>query len=371
MRIVTVFHPTRFCNLDCRYCWAPDKDDNLKLSLPILSEVLTQIYARSDLSNCDFLWLTGEPLVMGLDYFKSAVSLCKDLKPHHLSPEFIIQTNGTLINDAWAEFFAEHDFVVGVSIDGPKHIHDLQRVTKAGTGSFDATLRGINLLVKHGVKGSAICVISKATLNTSPDELFSFFYERKIAWSYLLEAKIGEHAASDRALDKSDLPKLQTFLGRLIELWGKHHGTYIRDFDQLSRRLFGAVGFQSNYNNLGCLDILNVTAEGDFYWGNPELLSATKGDLRHIRFNMSNADVWKCRESAEFKKVEREIHDGISKCQSQCPYFAGCQGGNPAHKYYQYGRFDITSHLTCELNDQIIPNLLINKLERELSELAA
>lgn len=363
MRIVTVFHPTRFCNLNCKYCWAPDKDDNLKLSLPVFSQALTQIYAGPGLSNCDFLWLTGEPLVLGLDYFERAVSLCKDLKPAHLSPEFIIQTNGTLITQAWAEFFVEHDFVVGVSIDGPKHIHDMQRITKTGMGSFDATLRGINLLIEHGVKGSAICVISKETLSISPDELFYFFYDRKIAWSYLIEAKIGEHAGSDRALDNLDLPKLQKFLGRLIELWGKYQGTYIRDFDQLSRRLFGTVGFRSDYNNLGCLDILNVTAEGDFFWGNPELLSATKSDLSDIRFSLSETDVWKSRESVEFKKAEQAIHDGISKCEKQCPYFAGCQGGNPAHKYYQHRRFDVTNHLTCELNDQVIPNLLLQQLE--------
>jgi uncharacterized protein len=336
-----------------------------------MSEALTQIYANPHLSKCDFLWLTGEPLVLGLDYFKAAVALCSKLKPSHLSPEFIIQTNGTLINHAWAEFFAEHDFVVGVSIDGPQHIHDRQRITKAGTGSFDTTLRGINLLTEHGVKGSAICVISKETLNASPDELFFFFYERKIAWSYLIEAKIGEHAESNRALDKSDLPRLRTFLGRLIELWGKHQGTYIRDFDQLSRRLFGAVGFKSDYNNLGCLDILNITAEGDFFWGNPELLSATKGDLNNIRFNLSESDVWKSRESVDFQKAEQAIHDGISKCENQCPYFAGCQGGNPAHKYYQHRKFDVASHLTCELNDQVIPNLLLQQLEGEFSGRAA
>lgn len=366
MKIVTVFHPTSFCNLDCKYCWAPDKNDKVKMPLSVVEQTLRQIYSNPDLSKSDFLWLTGEPLVMGLEYFKSAVSLCHDLKPDHLDPDLIMQTNGTLINDAWAEFFAAHDFVVGVSIDGPKYIHDRQRVNRAGGGSFDATARGIDLLIKHGVKGSALCVITKATLETSPDDLFFFFYERKIAWSYLLEAKIGENISSDQALSQSDLPKLERFLGRLMELWGKYPGTYIRDFDQLSRRLFGAVGFNSDYNNLGCLDILNVTAEGDFFWGNPELMSATKHDLREIRFNISTHDVWGSRETPSFRNVERAIHRGIEICHNECPYFAGCQGGNPAHKFYQHGRFDVSTHLTCQLNDQVIPHLLLNHVEKAL-----
>ncbi len=364
MKIVTVFHPTTFCNLHCKYCWSPNKEKTVKLPLSVVEKTLKQIYSNPGVEKCDFLWLTGEPLVLGLDYFKSAVSLCRNVGPSHLAADLIMQTNGTLIDDEWADFFAKNDFVVGVSIDGPKHIHDCQRVGKGGAGSFDATIRGIQLLIKHGVKGSALCVITKATLEISPDELFFFFHDRKIAWSYLIEARIGENVSSDQALSKSDLPKLEKFLGRLMELWGEYPSTYIRDFDQLSRRLFGDVGFNSDYNNLGCLDILNVTAEGEFFWGNPELMSATEVELKDIRFSLSTHDLWGSRETQSFRDVEASIHQGIAKCHKECDYFAGCQGGNPAHKFYQHGRFDVSDHLTCQLNDQVIPHLLLQKMER-------
>ena len=366
MKINTVFHPTSFCNLACRYCWSPDKDEKRKMPLAVVEESLRQVYSNRDLEKNDILWLTGEPLVVGLDHFNSAVSLVHRLRPNHFETELMVQSNGTLINDDWAKFFKANGFVVGVTIDGPKHIHDRQRVSKGGAGTFDAALRGINHLVEHGVKGGALCVITRATLEASPDDLFFFFYDRGIPWSYLIEARIGENVASDEALSLADLPKLEAFFGRLIELWGKYPSAFIRDIDQLTRRLFGDRKFESNYTNLGCLDILNVTAEGDFFWGNPELLSATKSDLRDIRFNLSKDDVWGSRSSPGFQKVEAEIHRGVEKCHNECPYFVGCQGGNPAHKFYEHKRFDVSSHVSCRLNDQIIPHLLLDRIENAL-----
>src|SRR5262245_40541627 len=110
MKIVTVFHPTTFCNLHCKYCWSPNKEENIKLPLSVVEKTLRQIYSNPNLDKCDFLWLTGEPLVLGLEYFKSAVSLCRSVSPSHLAADLIMQTNGTLIDDAWAEFFGKNDF---------------------------------------------------------------------------------------------------------------------------------------------------------------------------------------------------------------------------------------------------------------------
>lgn len=367
MKINTVFHPTSFCNMACRYCWAPDKDANIRMSQLVVEESLKQVYGNSGLEKNDILWLTGEPLVVGLGHFTSAVSAIERLKPDHFNTELMVQCNGTLIDDDWAQFFKAHGFVVGVTIDGPKYIHDKQRVNKHGGGTFDSTMRGIGHLIDHGVKGGALCVITKLTLETSPDDLFSFFHDRGIPWSYLIEAKIGENVSSGDALSLADAPKLESFLGRLIELWGKYPNAFIRDFDQLTRRLFGDRRFESDNTNLGCLDILNVTANGDFFWGNPELLSATKNDLRHIRFNLFKDNVWESRNDSRFIQVEEEIHRGVDKCRQECPYFLGCQGGNPAHKFYEHRRFDVSSHTSCKLNDQLIPHLLLRRLEDALA----
>ena len=339
------------------------------MPVSVVEETLRQVSGNPDLERNDLLWLTGEPLVVGLDHFRSAVSIVNRSKPDNLKMDLTVQTNGTLINDEWACFFRENGFVVGVTIDGPKHIHDKQRVNKRGGGTFDLAQRGIDCLIKNGVKGGALCVITKATLTeSSPEELFYFFHDRGIPWSYLIEGRIGENVASDVALSLADAPKLEEFLGGLIELWGKYPNAFIRDFNQLSRRLFGDRRFESNFTNLGCLDILNVTSDGDFFWGNPELLSATKHDLRHIRFNLSTHDVWGCRSDPNFQMVQDQIHRGVQKCKDECPYFVGCQGGNPAHKFYEHRRFDVSSHVSCRLNDQLIPHLLLRQMEDAFSK---
>jgi uncharacterized protein len=147
MKINTVFHPTPFCNMACRYCWSPDKDEGRRMPVNIIEESLRQVFRNPDLERNDLLWLTGEPLVVGLEYFRSAVSVVNRMKPDGLPMELTVQSNGTLINDEWACFFRDNGFVVGVTIDGPKHIHDKQRVNKRGGGTFDLALRGIDCLI--------------------------------------------------------------------------------------------------------------------------------------------------------------------------------------------------------------------------------
>lgn len=362
MRVFTVFHPTPFCNLACRYCWAPDKDNTARMPLGVVEKTLKQLYANPEVTKNDVLWLTGEPLVMGLSHFEEAVARCKALTPPGLSPRFIVQTNGTLIDPEWAAFFREHDFIVGVTVDGPQEVHDQQRITRRGGGTYDDTMKGIELLTKAGVRGGALCVITRRTLEIAPDRLFRFFQDRHISWSYLVEARIGDNVGSPDALSLEDGPRLRAFLGRLMTLWGQHPSSYIRDFDQLARRLAGRVGCDYDYTNLGCLDILNVRENGDYFWGNPELMSAMRGPLSHACFNLDQEDVWASRNTQRFLEVEAEIHRGIAKCERECPYFLGCQGGNPAHKYYQHGTFDASVHVTCQLNDQVLPHLILECL---------
>jgi len=328
----------------------------------VLAETLHQVYANPSLVGMDILWLTGEPLALGVDYFRRAVHKCLECSGAHRRPAFIVQTNGTLINDEWCSFFLEHDFVVGVSVDGPKCIHDLHRKTRSRHGSFEKVNAAMDLLIKRRVKGGAICVITKATLDLPAEQLFHFFHDRGIAWSYLLAASIGENVDSPYSLTIHDKERLRDYLGQLLELWSKYPESYVRDFDQTSRRVFGGAHPLLDPNNLGCLDILNVSADGGFYWGNPELMSATLGPLRHLRHRIATSNIWDIRNTAEFASYQKQVHDGIRKCADQCAFFEGCQGGNPAHKFYEHASFDAAEHTSCILNDQIIQSLMIEKL---------
>lgn len=365
MKILTTFHPTPFCNLDCSYCWAPDRRNRAKMPAAVLEEALRQTFSHPELESNDILWLTGEPLAMGLPYFQEAVARCLKASVGRKRPVFTIQTNGTLIDEAWCEFFKEHEFVVGVSVDGPKAIHDRQRRLRGGDGTFEKVMRGIELLTRNKVSGGAICVVTKVTLEHPASELFQFFQERGIAWSYLIEARIGENVGAAGAIGPEDEPRLRQFLGELIELWAAHPNSYVRDFEQTTRRLFGGSHPRADPNNLGCLDILNVSADGSFYWGNPELMSATLGPLRRLRHNILSGNVWSMRDEPTFRNYQREVHEGVNRCAAECQFFDGCQGGNPAHKYYEHGTFSASAHTSCRMNDQLIQSLMVEKLGRE------
>jgi len=336
------------------------------MPLSILEKTLEQVYSNPDLDANEILWLTGEPLLLGLDYFQSAVDACLLKSPPRLQPTFVVQTNGTLIDEAWCDFFRQNNFVVGVSIDGPQAIHDAQRQTRNGSGSFRQAERAVSLLSRSGVRGGAICVITNATLQLPADELFHFFYDRGIAWSYLIEARIGENSGSSTAVTMADRSKIETYLSRLLDLWGQNPDAYLRTFDQTARRVFGGAQPKPDPDNLGCLDILNVSHDGSFFWGNPELMSATLGPLHSLRRNLLHDHVWECRSRPDFLSYQEEIHRGVARCRATCAFFEGCQGGNPAHKYYEFGSFDRSEHTSCKLDDQIIQTLMMQKLGQEL-----
>ena len=336
------------------------------MPLTIVEKTLEQVYSNCALEGNEILWLTGEPLVMGLDYFRSVVDLCRSTCPPSVQLSFVVQTNGTLIDESWCEFFRKNNFVVGVSIDGPQVIHDAQRKTRSGHGTFMQAERAISLLAQEGVRGGAICVISRATLDLPPDELFHFFYERGVAWSYLIEARIGENAGSATSVSMADRPRVETYISRLLDLWGQYPDSYVRIFDQTASRVFGGVRPKPDPDNLGCLDILNVSHDGTFFWGNPELMSATRGRLRHVTGNVLRDHVWHIKSRPEFVLYQNEIHEGVAKCRASCAFFEGCQGGNPAHKYYEFGSFDRTEHTSCRINDQVVQALMVQKLGQHL-----
>lgn len=155
------------CNLDCRYCYYLDKAFLYGGKEPRMSEEMLETVIKKYIEACDvpevtFNWHGGEPLVMGLDFYRKAVELenkYADGKTVHNT----LQTNGTLLTPQWAEFFAKNRFLIGLSIDGPEHIHDRYRSSKAGEPSFDKVMAGLRVLVRGGVEFNTLTALSKAS----------------------------------------------------------------------------------------------------------------------------------------------------------------------------------------------------------------
>ena len=154
------------CNLDCSYCYYLDKSEIYGGREPRMSVEQLERYVKTYLEACEvpevtFNWHGGEPLVLGLDFYRKAL----EFEKKHAGDKIVhntIQTNGTLITDEWARFLAEERFLVGVSIDGPRDVHDRYRRDKGGAPTFDRVIDGIRKMYAHGVEYNLMATISSA-----------------------------------------------------------------------------------------------------------------------------------------------------------------------------------------------------------------
>lgn len=152
------------CNLECTYCYYLDKELQYSskpklMSDELLEQYIKQYIAANDVPQVDFYWHGGEPLLAGLDFFERAMALQKKYSGKKQITN-TIQTNGTLINDRWGEFFAKNHFLVGLSIDGDQALHNATRHTKNGEGTFDSVLKGLDILKRYKVEFNTLTTIN-------------------------------------------------------------------------------------------------------------------------------------------------------------------------------------------------------------------
>ena len=181
------------CNLDCAYCFYRDKEAlyadgaRLVMSGEVLESFTRQYIAAQRVPEVTFAWQGGEPTLRGLEFFRKAVAL--QLK--HARPGMTIanalQTNGVLLDDEWGRFLKEHGVLVGLSLDGPRELHDAWRVDKRGKPTFDRVLRALRLLQRHGVEFNVLCVVSRAN-GDHPREVYRFLKAEGVEFIQLIPA---------------------------------------------------------------------------------------------------------------------------------------------------------------------------------------
>jgi len=182
--VVPAFHllakPTgAICNLDCAYCFFLSKEllypgSAFRMTDEVLRAYLQQLFASHEVPEVVVAWQGGEPTLMGLDFFKRAVELAEGYKRPGQSVTYTMQTNGTRLNDEWCAFFREHNFLIGLSLDGPAELHDPYRVDKKGQGTFDQVMNGWALLHKHKVDMNILCAVHAANV-AHPLQVYRFF----------------------------------------------------------------------------------------------------------------------------------------------------------------------------------------------------
>jgi uncharacterized protein len=369
-----VIQPTARCNLDCRYCYVPDRDDPARLQTALLEQLFRAV-SRSELLNgqedLPVLWHAGEPLAAGLRFYRQAFDLIDEILDGQFNVHHSMQTNATLITSAWCEFFRVKNVAIGVSIDGPREIHDANRKTRAETGSFDAAMRGVELLRAHDMGISVLSVLTSQNIGR-PDEMFEFFVKsgfHDVAFN--VEEIEGPNLSSSLIGDEGDLEgprgRYRAFMGRMLELNAGHGWPLaIRELVSIAQRMQSRrrdPNFVPSIAEQQVGAILTMARDGTVYSWSPELASGVPGapdrfSLGSIRDVQSLDDLLITSRAIE---IQSAIDLGVAACRRECAYFGVCGGGSPGNKFYEAGSFSATQTLKCALQTQELTEVVLGE----------
>jgi len=167
------------CNLNCDYCFFLKKESlypgsDFRMPDEVHEAYIKQLFEAHQVPSITIAWQGGEPTLMGLDFFRRSMELQKKYQKPGTQIENTFQTNGILLNDEWCQFFHENNFLIGLSMDGPKELHDFYRKDKGGHGTFDRVVRAARLLQKHKVEFNILCTVNSKNAD-HPLEVYRFF----------------------------------------------------------------------------------------------------------------------------------------------------------------------------------------------------
>ncbi len=191
------------CNLDCKYCFYLEKealyphDSQWAMREDVLESYVRQYIEAQPTSVVQFAWQGGEPTLLGVDYYRKVVQL-QARYANGKTIENALQTNGTLLNDAWGNFLSEQRWLIGISIDGPREMHDAYRVDKGGQPTFDRVMRGVDVLKRHGVAFNTLTTVHRAN-SQHPLEVYRFL--RQSGSGYMQFIPIVERVAQSVTRD--------------------------------------------------------------------------------------------------------------------------------------------------------------------------
>ncbi len=226
------------CNLDCRYCFYKDRAPDLgrgrqRMSYDVLEKLISD-YMKLKFPFYGFAWQGGEPTLTGLDFYKKTVELQQKYGTPDRQVNNSLQTNAILLDDRWCKFLQGKKILVGISIDGPKELHDYYRLDSGGHGTFDKVMRAIELCWEHNVEFNTLTLINNITAE-HPDEIFDFLIDLGIRYMQFITC-VEIDPRNGRITDFSVSPKQYgKFLCRIFDRWMKFgpQNLSIRNFDSL------------------------------------------------------------------------------------------------------------------------------------------
>jgi uncharacterized protein len=367
-----ILQPTPFCNIDCDYCYLPGRDNTAKMSLNTVrlaaQRLLDDGLAGPSLT---VVWHAGEPLVMPADFYREAFAIIATVLGPVTRVTHSMQTNATLIDDAWCGFFQQHAVRVGVSVDGPAALHDLHRRTRAGKGSHALVLRGLERLRAHGIAHHAIAVVTQATL-AHADGFFDFFEQqgiREVGCNF--DEAEGRHEASSLAgAEEAHATFLQRLLERSLASGGHVQvrelaSAYRLVAEPLPQYAWCGESWPDNPQVMPYA-LLSVAWNGDFSTFSPEWLGQPSADFSDfVLGNVEQGGFLACQRTENFQRLWRAVAAGTAACRRSCAWFNFCGGGAPVNKLYENADLASTETLYCRSMLQRPLETVLRRIEQE------
>ncbi len=325
------------CNLDCKYCYFLSKErlypgSDFRMSETLLEEYTRQFIDAQHVPEVTFAWQGGEPTLMGLDFYRQAIGYQQKHKKPGTRIYNTLQTNAVTLDDAWCQFFAEHDFLIGVSLDGPQPLHDAYRVDKGGAPTFDRVMNGIRLLQKHGVEFNILTTVHAANADF-PLDIYRFLRD-EVGTNFMQFIPIVERDNDTGYQEGSDVTERSVgaeqygrFLMAIFDEWVRH------DVGRVFVQIFDVALAAWTGNNPGlcifeetCGTALEMEHNGDVYSCDHYVEPAYKlGNITEIPLS----EIVVMDKQRDFGQAKR---DTLPDYCVQCDVRFVCNGGCPKNR---------------------------------------
>lgn len=349
------------CNIDCKYCFMYNKGDTTFKSQPkfmskeIINALMPKIRMHCFLTGKTEFQFTlhgGEPLLASKELILYFMDEANKILIPDVTPKFIIQTNGILIDEEWCDIFAKYKVVVGISLDGPKDVNDKNRVSFQGESTYDASIAGL-----HKVQNSKNCqnagvipsILSVIDTESNPKEVYQHIKDLKVRYFKPLIP----------ANNYEDLPigiesqQLSNWLIELFDIWFNDKDSLKPDIPILSDIIRNIIGISTTTEYLGQDDLGLLILETDGGLEPGDILKICGEGFTKVGVNILTDEINKVQESSLISLYNQSKNTLCKQC-TDCPINSICGGGFLPHRFKKSNRFDNPSVYCTDLMRLII-----------------
>ena len=326
------------CNLDCAYCFFLAKEllypgSRFRMADDLLRNYIRQLIEMHETPEVVIAWQGGEPTLMGLPFFRRSIDYAKEFLKPGQSLVNTIQTNGTLIDDEWAAFFKENNFLAGISIDGPRAMHDTYRTDKGGAPTFDRVMRGLSHLQQHGVEWNALVTLNHSNAE-HPLEVYRFLRDecraRYIQFIPIVERLHENGVPFGTAITERSISARQygQFLIDVFEEWVRHDiaSVYVQMFDVALANWYGEPSGLCVFSKT-CGTALAMEHNGDVYSCDHFVEPA------YLLGNIEKTHLLELVSSEQQAKFGRDKFDTLPRYCLDCDVRFACHGACPKDRF--------------------------------------